>query len=195
MFGGITETIGTITFLENKIDCLTLKVIPQLTLTDLAIGHSIALNGVCLTVTEIRQNEFTVLAVPETRRLTNLELLTIGQQVNLERALAVNSRIGGHFVQGHIDFCGEIMSLIKDGENALLAKISCPAFFAKYIINKGYITLDGMSITVINIQKDYFTVTFIPHTQKATIVSLYQLGTKINILGKYIEKIMQSNNS
>ncbi|MDX1902368.1 MAG: riboflavin synthase [Gammaproteobacteria bacterium] len=197
MFSGIVEAVGKITFLQNVNDCLNISISPNKRFNDLVIGDSVSVNGVCLTVIQIENETFTVTAVPETLRLTNLCTLNMGSDVNLERALSANSRIGGHYVQGHIDFCGEMISLRKDGDNALIAEISCPNVYSKYLINKGYIALDGMSITVIHAEPTWFNVTFIPHTQHASIVHQYQKGTQINIevdmMAKYIEKLLASN--
>lgn len=194
MFSGIVETVGEITQLIVINDCLEIVILPRKIFNDLNIGDSVSVNGVCLTVTKIEINKLHFTSVPETLRLTNLSLLSIGSKVNLERSLAVNSRIGGHYVQGHIDFCGEITSLYNDGKETLIARISYPEYFGKYIINKGFITLDGMSITVIDVEEKWLSVTFIPHTQQNTVVCDYQIGTKINIevdmMGKYIEKLV-----
>jgi riboflavin synthase len=188
MFGGIVETMGKITLLQRVNGYLELAILPEMNFSDLKIGDSVAVNGVCLTVTKIMGNQFYFIAVQETLRLTNLDILNVGSKVNLERALALNSRIGGHYVQGHIDFCGEIIDLNSDGKTL----IRCPEAFGKYIINKGFITLDGMSITVIEAAEKYFSVTFIPHTQQHTIVSNYRVGQRINVevdmIAKYIEK-------
>lgn len=171
-----------------------MKILPNKHFDDMVIGDSLSVNGVCLTVTKIEDAILTVTAVPETLRLTNLCTLNVDSEVNLERALKASDRIGGHFVQGHIDFCGEIISLRSDGKNALIAEISCPNSHSKYLVNKGYITLDGMSITIIEAKHTQFNVTFIPHTQQISIVKNYHQGTKINIevdvMGKHIEKLL-----
>lgn len=197
MFTGIVETIGIIKHIFIQDDCVDLLIEPQLAFSDLTLGESIAVNGVCLTVTDFSKEAFHVTAVPQTLRVTNLGLLQIGHRVNLERSLTLNSRVGGHLVQGHVDTLGEIIDIQSDGDAALIVKINIPKGFAKYIVNKGYITLDGMSITVIQANDHDFTVTFIPHTQNVTIIRQYQVGTKINIevdmLGKYIEKLMGAN--
>jgi riboflavin synthase len=197
MFGGLVEAIGIV---KNKIqnnDCIELHFSLSADFSDLKIGDSIAVNGVCLTITDLSVDGFSATAVPETLRLTNLQYLTVGSLVNLERSLAVNARIGGHCVQGHVDGIGEIVQIAHDDKNALLVKINIAKHLTKYIVKKGYITLDGMSITVIDSDIDFFTVTFIPHTQAVTIVNQYQVGTKVNIevdiLGKYIEKLIGVN--
>lgn len=188
MFCGIVETIGKITFVKRINDYLELAVLPGMDFPDLKTGDSVSINGVCLTITKIIDGQFYFAAVKETLRLTNLDSLNVGSKVNVERALAVSSRIGGHYVQGHVDFCGEIVDLHSDGS----VLIHYPEPFGKYIVNKGFITLDGMSITVIETAKKYFSITFIPHTKSHTIASDYQIGSRINvevdIMAKYIEK-------
>jgi riboflavin synthase len=195
MFGGITETTGKVIEINKQDDCLYLQIKPCIVLDDIKIGDSIAVNGVCLTVTRVNQSIFSITAVPETLQLTNLKYLKIDDIVNLERSLSMQSRIGGHYVQGHVDFCGEMIELLEDGKLTKIAKISYPPSYANYLIKKGYITLDGMSITLIDVAANYFTVTFIPHTQAVSIVKHYQVGTKINVevdmIGKYVEKLLR----
>lgn len=199
MFSGIVETIGTILQIIKEDGCNTFVIKPHLPWQETyVIGESIAVNGVCLTVTAFNAESFTVTAVPETLRLTNLNVLTINSVVNLEKSLRANSRNGGHHVQGHIETVGKIIAIEADNSNAWLVKISVPATLTKYIVKKGYITLDGMSITVIDVDADTFTVTLIPHTQAVTITHQYQVGCLINIevdiLGKYIEKLLGGAN-
>lgn len=194
MFTGIVETTGRVIELVHQDDCLHLCVQADMVLDDLKIGDSIAVDGVCLTVTEFTPRTFSVSLVPETLRLTHFADIQMGAEVNLERALLPTTRMGGHYVQGHVDFIGEIISIEGDGKSALLVKIAGSKSFNRYIVNKGYITLDGMSITVIQATEEFFSVTFIPHTQHSTIVKHYQVGTKVNIevdiMGKYIEKLL-----
>jgi riboflavin synthase len=193
MFNGIIEAVGIIQSITSKSDCIHITITANESFHDVLIGESIAVNGVCLTVTHLSKSTFQVTAVPETLRVTNLGELTEGSFVNLERAMKSQARFSGHYVQGHIDDIGEIIDIKSEGA-ALLVKISLPASINHYIIDKGYITLDGMSITVIQAARSWFTVTFIPHTQMVTIISHYRIGTKINIevdmLGKYIEKLL-----
>lgn len=193
MFNGIVETIGTVEDVQVENDCKHFILSSVKFFDDLKVDDSICVNGVCLTITQIENNKIHVTAVPETLRLTNLDFLIKGSQVNLERAMHVNSRISGHSMQGHVDGMGEILDIQNEGD-ALLVKISIPSQLTQYIVNKGYITLDGMSITVIRAEKSWFTVTFIPHTQKITLVQSYSVGTQINIevdiLAKYVERIV-----
>lgn len=194
MFSGIVEIIGYITAIAIQNGCKHLTITPAIPFDDLMIGESISVNGICLTVTEFTATSFNVTMVPETLRLTNLDFLKVNDMVNLERSLKVGARIGGHYVQGHVDGIGEILEINTDSNSAaILVKISLPEKLANYVVNKGYITLDGMSITVIESTPHWFTVTFIPHTQAVTITNQYAIGSKINIeadiFGKYVEKM------
>lgn len=193
MFNGIVEaisTIKTVTITGGGIDFLI--ACPK-EFDDLFIGASVAVNGVCLTVTHFAKEDFTVTAVPETLRITNLSYLKDMDFVNLERAMKTGGRMGGHYVQGHVDAVGEIVDIKSDG-NALLVTIKVPAELTKYLVKKGYVGIDGMSITVIDVNVDTFTVTLIPLTCAATIAHQYRLRSKVNIevdiLGKYVEKIL-----
>jgi riboflavin synthase len=194
MFAGIVETIGRILRIEKQNGCFQLTIMPLITFDDLTIGDSVSVNGVCLTVTTFSKENFTAIVVPETLRLTNLGHLTVNDPVNLERALRASDRIGGHYLQGHVEGIGNIIELSPDGIDAMLVKISLSPLLAKYIIHKGYIAIDGMSITVIEAASTWFTVTFIPHTQAVTITRHYKIGSLVNIetdmMGKYIEKML-----
>jgi len=194
MFSGIVESTGIISNLVHENGCRLLTIAPIKMFFDVAVGDSIAINGVCLTVTSFTDEFFHVTAVPETLRLTNIDQLKTGDLVNLERSILPTTRIGGHYVQGHVDGMGQILEIKQDNSHALLVKISIPDYLSQYIVKKGYITLDGMSITVIEAENEWFTVTFIPHTQFVTTVQNYRVGTLINIevdmMGKYIEKLL-----
>lgn len=195
MFNGIVETIGTIKAILAKNGCKQFTIVPQKPLTDLNINDSLAVNGVCLTVTGFSGGGVEATAVPETLKLTNLDYLKVNDAVNLERPLKMTDRIGGHYVQGHVDGLGKIMSIQPEGD-ALLVKMSIPPALARYIVRKGYIALDGMSITVIDAEPDWISVTFIPHTQQITIINQYHEGGLINIevdiLAKYVEKLFNT---
>lgn len=189
MFNGIIESIGTITDLQLDEDSIHFHIAAPF--SDLEIGESVAVNGVCLTVTNFDHQSFQVTCVHETLKVTNLSTLKLHDKVNLERALKADGRISGHYVQGHVDGTGEIIDIVEDGV-ALITTIQVPKEWMKYFVNKGYVALDGMSITIIETKENSFTVTFIPHTRAATIIPSYKKGTLINIevdiLGKYIEK-------
>lgn len=193
MFSGIVESIGTINTVVDQHECKLICLTPDIPMSDLTVNDSLAVNGVCLTVTACSTSTVELTAVPETLRRTTLQYLQPATLVNLERALQFNHRIGGHFVQGHVDCMGKISELEVDGD-ALLVKVKTPPTIMKYIVNKGFITIDGMSITAIDTGQDWFTVTFIPHTRAVSITQYYQLNTKVNlevdILGKYVEKLL-----
>lgn len=196
MFNGIVSDEGRICALSMREGCKHFSISLPPSFHDLKLGESVAVNGVCLTVTAFAEESFSTQAVPETLRLTNLDHLQLGSFVNLERAIKVNERISGHYVQGHVDGVGEILEIAQDAQSeALLVKISVPNHLSQYLVNKGYIALDGMSITLIDCQPNHFTVTFIGYTQKHTIVKTYQPGQLINlevdILGKYVEKLLR----
>ncbi|OGT64005.1 MAG: riboflavin synthase subunit alpha [Gammaproteobacteria bacterium RIFCSPHIGHO2_12_FULL_45_9] len=197
MFSGIVECTGILHHIEAQASCLRLTILPSLAFDDLRIGDSVSINGACLTVTAFNQNHFEVTVVPETLRLTNLASLTTGARVNLERALPANGRFGGHYVQGHIDDMGEITDIHSEGTNAQLVRVLAPQSLMKYIVNKGFITIDGMSITIIETDSKGFTVALIPHTQHVTIASQYRAGSKVNlevdIMSKYAEKLLGVN--
>lgn len=192
MFTGIVETIGRITKCIAENECTHFTIEPNTPYRDLSLGESIAVNGTCLTVTHFDDTTFTVTAVPETLKRTNLGTLKVDSHVNLERSMTLQTRLGGHFVQGHVDTTAEIIKL-EQGE-AWLVTLRIAPEFSKYIVSKGYITIDGMSITIIDTGPDWFTVTFIPHTQTVTITKNYTIGQHLNIevdmMAKYIEKFM-----
>ncbi len=193
MFSGIVECIGFITAIILNDGCKQFTIQPEIPFDDLNIGDSVCVNGICLTVTHFTNTDFNVTVVPETLRVTNLDNLVINDPVNLERSLKLGQRLGGHYVQGHVDGVGEILSITPDHSSALLVKISLPKKLTNYLVNKGYITIDGMSITIIEAAEEWFTVTFIPHTQAVTVTNQYRVGHTVNleadIVGKYIEKI------
>ncbi|MEM9243272.1 MAG: riboflavin synthase [Pseudomonadota bacterium] len=199
MFTGIVEGTAKI----NAVTAIADKkrfVIHTPQYDDVTIGDSIAINGVCLTVTHIDNNGYSFDVVPETLRRSNLGHLKINDIVNIERAMKHSSRIGGHFVQGHVDTVGKIVKWQQvngDQHDCYLAKINIDPAFSPYLVDKGYITIDGMSITIIETGKHYFTVTFIPHTLSTTIARFYTCGRDVNletdILGKYIIKYINNN--
>lgn len=195
MFGGIVETVGLVKASIHENGCRHFTIEPQLLFDDVKVGDSVSVNGVCLTLTRIHEKSFDCSAVPETLSLTNLGRLAVGSRVNLERSLKVWDRIGGHYVQGHVDGQGEISEMQVQGA-AFLATIKIAPTLARYIVKKGYIALDGMSITIVQAWQDRFSVTFIPHTQEVTIVNEYRVGSKLNvevdILGKYAEKLLEA---
>lgn len=191
MFTGIVEEIGTIIQPGSP-----LKVSCSKILEDIHIGDSIAVNGACLTVTEYTDNSITLDVMSETFYRTNLRYLTTGSKVNLERAMAANGRFGGHLVSGHIDGTGKITAIRKDGIS-IWYTISANSNILKYIIEKGSVTLDGISLTVAYVDNDCFKVSVIPHTQQVTTLADKKIGDIIDIendmVGKYIEKFIKNN--
>ena len=188
MFTGIVEELGTVGSIRSGV----LMVDASLILGDLDVKDSICVNGACLTVTELTGTGFQVDVVPETLRRTNLGELISGSKVNLERSLQMGGRLGGHIVQGHVDCTGEISSITGDGD-AYLYSFAIPSELSKYIVQKGFICVDGISLTVVDCADDEFTVTLIPYTLEHTVLGTKSEGNKVNleadIMGKYIEKL------
>ena len=163
-------------------------------LEDVRPGDSIAVNGICLTVTEFDRDRFHADVMPETLRRTSLQELKKGSPVNLERALTLSGRLGGHIVSGHIDGVGEILSL-REEKNAILMKVTAAPKVLRYIVEKGSVALDGISLTVAAVTAGDFTVSLIPHTREITNLGHKRAGSPINIetdiIGKYVEKLMR----
>jgi len=195
MFTGIVQQIGQIIKTAKKGSLLQLTIkIPALD-KPVRIGDSIAINGVCLTVTTktIHKNTFTFDVMSETVKRTTLATLKTGNKVNTELAILSGDPFGGHFVQGHIDSVGAISGINKQGHNCLM-QITCPPETATSIIEKGSITIDGVSLTAFDIRSNRFSIGLIPHTLKSTILGAKKVGDKVNIevdmLGKYIQKLI-----
>ena len=188
MFTGIVEELGTVGSIKSGV----LIVDASLVLEDLDVKDSICVNGACLTVTGLTGKGFQVDVVPETLRRTNLGELTSGSKVNLERSLQMGGRLGGHIVQGHVDGTGEIFSIAKDGD-AYLYSFAVSPELSRYIVQKGFICVDGISLTVVDCADDAFTVTLIPYTREHTVLGTKSEGNKVNleadIMAKYIEKL------
>ena len=198
MFTGIVEEIGIIKAIVKTLMGLKFFIGCKTILSDMKIGDSISVNGVCLTVTEFNAEGFYAEAVAETLRCSNLGLLQKNSFVNLERAMTLQQRIGGHLLQGHVDGVGEIIKIEAEGD-AWLVSIKFPKSLRPYLINKGFVGIDGMSITIIDIVDDIFRVTLIPHTRAVTITQYYQAGTKVNLevdmLAKYLENFTRVNSA
>ncbi|PMC80615.1 riboflavin synthase [Aerococcus viridans] len=193
MFTGIIEDIGRIESIEaiNKHAGLLLTIASRKIVSDVNLGDSISVNGICLTVTNFTDTNFQVEVMPETIAKTSLEGIANNSRVNLERAMKANARFGGHIVSGHIDGIGKITAIEADGiANWYTVQTSEPLM--RYIIMKGSIAIDGTSLTVAGVEGDTFKVSIIPHTSEQTIFSSYQVGTIVNlendIVGKYIEQ-------
>lgn len=198
MFTGIIEETGKIEAVKHGSKSCELLISANKIFDDLKIGDSVAVNGICLTVTSIAPPLFCADVMAETMRRTNIGVLSKGSSVNLERAMQLNGRFGGHIVSGHIDGTGTVINMRRE-DNAVWVSISAEPKILKYIIEKGSVTLDGISLTVADVQKDKFSVSIIPHTGQETTLLSKTTGDKINIecdiVGKYIEKLTQQENS
>ena len=196
MFTGIVEEMGQIRSIVRGASSAVLSIEANLILEDLKIGDSVAVNGVCLTATSIGAGGFTADVMHETLNRSSLGALQKGSHVNLERAMIANGRFGGHIVSGHIDGTGTIGSIQKD-DNALWYTILADAKLLRYIVEKGSVTIDGISLTVADVQSDRFAVSLIPHTAKVTVLGEKRTGDIVNletdIIGKYVEKLMKIN--
>ncbi|MFA8437954.1 riboflavin synthase [Pueribacillus sp. YX66] len=193
MFTGIIEEVGTIANIKQSSNSSVLNIAAKKILSDVALGDSISVNGICLTVTSFSSTCFTVDVMPETVKSTSLRSLKIGSSVNLERAVAANGRFGGHFVTGHVDGIGKIIAK-RPVENAVYYDISAPKELLNYIILKGSIAIDGTSLTVFGVSEQSFTISLIPHTLSETILGVKEVGDVVNIecdmLGKYVERFI-----
>ncbi len=193
MFTGIIEEIGTISTISLGRVSASLTIKAKHVNSDLRIGDSINTNGACLTVTEFNASNFTVDVMAETMRRTNLNLLKTGSAVNLERALRLSDRLGGHMVSGHIDGTGTITQIVQE-EIATWFTIKVEREILKYIIRKGSVAIDGISLTVADLSDSSFRVSIIPHTAKETTLLRKQVGEIVNIendlTAKYIEKFI-----
>ena len=193
MFTGIIEDIGKVESVKSGLEAANLRIESEVIASDLKLGDSVSVNGVCLTVTEFNKSGFTVDAVPETMRRSNLGTLRAGSMVNLERALRVGDRMGGHMMSGHVDSKGVVQSVDQD-ENAWWFTISLGNEFIRYLIPKGSVGIDGISLTVVDVHEDRFTVSVIPHTWKETTLAHLKKGDEVNIecdmTAKYIERFL-----
>lgn len=193
MFTGIVEEVGTVRQLRHSGTGYELALACKTVIEDTRLGGSIAVNGVCLTVTQLQADGFTVGLSPETRSRTNLIQLQSGSPVNLERSVTPMTRLGGHFVQGHIDGTGTITQFRHD-DDALWVTIKAASELMCYVVPKGYIALDGVSLTVVDVDDDWFTVQLVAYTQQFITLPQKQAGDSVNIevdvLGKYVEKMM-----
>lgn len=188
MFTGIIEEVGTVREANpGKLTIYAAKLIE-----DTKEGDSISVNGACLTVTELAKDSFSVDVMPETLRRTNLGLLQPGDKVNLERALAVGGRLGGHFVQGHVDETGRVISITPE-EEALLVRFEAPQEIMRYIVRKGFIAVDGVSLTVVECDSSSFEVSLVAYTQQTTNLAGKRPGDMVNlevdIIAKYVERL------
>lgn len=193
MFTGLIEEIGTVSTVTRGADNFTLQIKASTVLGGVILGDSIAVNGVCLTVTQFDEAHFTVGLAPETRARTNLGALKPGDAVNLERSVTPTTRMGGHYVQGHVDGTGKLSALHTD-EDALWVTIKTNPAMMRYIVTKGYVAIDGTSLTVVDVGPDWFNVTLISYTQSKIILAKKSVGDSVNlefdILAKYVERLV-----
>jgi riboflavin synthase len=198
VFTGIVEEIGKVKSIVGGSNSIKLSIECEKIIEGTKLGDSIAVNGICLTVTEISGSSFTADVMPETMRRTNLNKLAVSQKVNLERALRLFDRLGGHIVSGHIDGIGTLINKIEE-DNAIWLTIEANESIMKYIIIKGSVALDGTSLTVARIFDSGFEVSLIPLTAGITTLGSKKIGDEINIecdiVGKYIEKMLNHGNS
>ena len=190
MFTGIIEKIGVVESIKVNNNSFVLEI--KINNTNYALGDSVCINGVCLTVDKVTSEAYSFSVSPETNNITNLKYLKKGSYVNIEASLTINKLISGHIVQGHIDTTSKVVE-IEQKDDSWFIKFSIDLKYSKYLIKKGSISVDGVSLTVNDVSKDEFNVMIIPHTYQNTIFKNYKVGTIVNIeidiLAKYIEKL------
>jgi riboflavin synthase len=191
MFTGIIEELGTVQDPGARLTIQCSKV-----LDDLTQGASIAVNGVCLTAVDLKSHSFSADLAPETLRRSNLGDLSPGARVNLERPVTPATRLSGHIVQGHVDGTGELLALDPLGDDNWWLRIRIPAALERYLVFKGSVAIDGISLTIASIQGGELAVTIIPHTYRNTTLAGYQPGARLNlecdVLAKHVEKLMEA---
>ncbi|UGY90347.1 riboflavin synthase [Streptomyces gobiensis] len=198
MFTGIVEELGEVTAIEQLGDSSRFRLRGPVVTEDARHGDSIAVNGVCLTVVDTADGEFTADVMAETLKRSSLGALAPGSRVNLERPMALGGRLGGHLVQGHVDGTGTIAERTP-GEHWELVRISLPPELARYVVEKGSITVDGVSLTVVDADGDHFTISLIPTTLALTTLGIKQVGDPVNlevdVLAKYVERLLAAKDT
>ena len=193
MFTGIIEEVGAVRHIRMGSTSCVITVGAEKVLTDVHIGDSIAVNGVCLTATSFTGSSFTADVMHETLDRSSLAALRPGSRVNLERAMAANGRFGGHIVAGHVDGVGTVLETKRD-DNAVWYTIAASPEVLRYVVEKGSITIDGISLTVARVGPEHFAISAIPHTVAVTVLQDRKPGDKVNletdIIGKYVEKLL-----
>ena len=194
MFTGIIEEAGAVDSIVTKAAGARLKVRCATVMSDMTEGASIAVNGVCLTAVDLRPDSFSADLAPETLRRSNLGDLRAGSRVNLERPMSPAGRLSGHIVQGHVDGTGEFLSLESLGDENWWLRIRVPAELDRYLVHKGSIAIDGISLTIAALESDVLSVTIIPHTYRNTTLGGYRAGAHVNlecdVLAKHVEKLL-----
>ncbi|MFJ2377331.1 riboflavin synthase [Streptomyces sp. NPDC087769] len=193
MFTGIVEELGEVTAVEKLADASRFRLRGRVVTEGAKHGDSIAVNGVCLTVVDLGDGEFTADVMAETLDRSSLGALDTGSRVNLERPMAVGGRLGGHIVQGHVDGTGRIVER-RISENWEIVKVSLPVHLSRYVVEKGSITVDGVSLTVVDAGTDYFTISLIPTTLALTTLGIKEPGDPVNlevdVIAKYVERLL-----
>lgn len=196
MFTGIIEELGTVASFHVDAEFAVLTVQSNGVLGDVALGDSISVNGCCLTVTAFTAEQFTVELMAATLRTTALGELAVGERVNLERAMQLHHRLGGHLVQGHVDGIGTIIGIDDDVPGTVFLTVSYPPQLARYIVTKGSLTVNGVSLTVVSCDGTNATIGLIPHTLNATTFHAAQVGDSVNlevdVIAKYVEQLLQA---
>ena len=192
MFTGIIEEVGRVTSAQSR----SLVVAASKVLQGIELGGSMAINGVCLTVTRLNTSSFSVGLMPETIERTNIGLLSVGDEVNLERPLTLEKPLGGHLVQGHIDSTGRVTSVTREG-GVMMIRFEASPEAMRYIVNKGFIAVDGVSLTVVDCNASSFLVSIVDYTREHTTLGSKQVGDLVNlevdILAKYVEQLSQAH--
>ena len=198
MFTGIVEELGEIIGIDRQGISGSIRIRANKVLEGTKVGDSIAVNGICLTVTAMQEGQFTADVMAETIRRSSLAQASTGDKVNLERAMAADGRFGGHIVSGHIDGTGTIHSYRKE-ENAVWVTIGTTPEILRLIVEKGSICIDGISLTVVDVTEDAFSVSIIPHTGEETTLLTHEPGALVNpendVIGKYVERLMNFKDS
>ncbi|MBM0125953.1 riboflavin synthase [Pimelobacter simplex] len=198
MFTGIVEELGTVTAVEDQGDAVRLTIASDVTLSDAGLGDSIAVNGCCLTVAERTDTTWTADVMAETLAKTSIGSLAVGDRVNLERAVTAEKRLGGHVVQGHVDAVGEVVARTPS-EHWEVVEIKMPEELGRYLVDKGSITVDGTSLTVVEAGEHTFTVSLIPETLARTTLGFRAVGDRVNlevdVIAKHVEKLVRAYTS
>ena len=195
MFNGIVEEMGVIKQMSRATQSAQVAIMAKTVLDDLKVGESVSINGVCLTVISIGENEFSVDLSTQTQNITSLKSLQIGDGVNLERAMRFGGRLGGHLVTGHVDGVGTIRHRRQE-ENTIILSISAPPEVLRYCVKRGSIAVDGISLTMSDLSRDQFDVAVIPHTAHVTTLGMKGIGGTVNLeadlIGKYVERMLEN---
>ena len=193
MFTGLVEEVGRVSSLEGG-EMLRLRISASRVAEGTCAGDSVSVNGVCLTVGEVDGRTLIFFAMPETLRCTSLGGLGAGSPVNLERAISAGNRFGGHIVQGHVDGVGEVVGVLAEGD-AEIWELRAPEAVLRYCVDKGSICVDGISLTIVSVGEDSFTVSILPQTRSNTNLGEIGAGTKVNleadVIGKYVERLLE----